>query len=470
MRTLTGLSAEKYILDPIHKIISLTQIELEIISTPLFQRLRNITQLSVTSLVFPGATHNRFQHSLGTLHVMDKLLYSLDLKNKKKYSLTNKDYERIIQFMRLAALLHDCGHLPFSHTFENLYTNFTHEDIGKHIIEKSSIGEILIKHGFNPNDLGLYITGQPPVKDKNFNILTHLLPLLHSEADADRMDYLLRDAYYTGVPYGKIDIDRICNFVTLHEKKICFSEKAQDALEDFLYSRYQMYKIVYIHKTSLCYDLVLHKIYEKYLKKSKIKFLNSFKLPTRLDFETKNKEWYETNFYESSEASFFETIQYLIKPEEKSLSDSEKEELKELYDTIKSRIPIKNCYNHDLLTIVPEDIEKEGEICEKENQLFEKFQKNPEIINHWSFLRHNPGKPIRISPPINQSIDDDQDSKSIRILKDINGKKEIVLLQKKQNSFIKNLATHHRVLISYYHNDKKAQEEIQKQASEMFGS
>jgi len=470
MRTLTGLPAEKYILDPVHKIISLTQIELEIISTPLFQRLRNITQLSVTSLVFPGATHNRFQHSLGTLHVMDKLLYSLDLKNIKKYHLTNKDYERIIQFMRLAALLHDCGHLPFSHTFENIYENFTHEDIGKFIIQKSSIGEILINHGFNPNDLGLYITGQPPVKDKNIVILTHLLPLLHSEADADRMDYLLRDAYYTGVPYGKIDIDRICNFVTLHKKRICFSEKAQDALEDFLYSRYQMYKIVYIHKTSLCYDLILHKIYEKYLKKSKIKFLNAFNLPTMSDFETKNKKWYETNFYELSEASFYGTIQYLLKPKVKSLTDSEKLELKELYDTIKNRIPIKNCYNQDLLTAVPEDIKKKGEICEKENQLFENLQKNPKITEHWSFLRHDPGKPIRISPPINQPIDDDQDSKSIRILKDINGKKEIVLLQKKQNSFIKNLATHHRVLISYYHNEKEAQEEIQKQANLIFRS
>jgi len=97
MRTLTGLTAEKYILDPIHKIISLTQLELEIISTPLFQRLRNITQLSVASLVYPGATHNRFQHSLGTLHVMDKLLYSLELK--KEYGLTDKDYKRIVQFM-----------------------------------------------------------------------------------------------------------------------------------------------------------------------------------------------------------------------------------------------------------------------------------------------------------------------------------------------------------------------------------
>ncbi|QEE14798.1 HD domain-containing protein [Promethearchaeum syntrophicum] len=468
MRTLTGLQAKKYILDPIHKVISLTQIELDIISTPLFQRLRKITQLGVASLVYPGATHNRFQHCLGTLHVTDKLLYSLELQ--KEYELSDKDHKRIVQFMRLAALLHDCGHLPFSHTFENLYENFTHEDIGKHVIEKSSIGEILIKHGFNPNDLGLFITGQPPVKDKNFNILTHLLPLLHSEADADRMDYLLRDAYFTGVPYGKIDIDRICNFVTLHEKRICFSEKAQDALEDFLYSRYQMYKIVYIHKTSLCYDLILHKIYENYLKKSKIKFFDSFKLPTKKEFEKKNKEWYETDFYELSEASFYETIQYLLKSKGKSLTDTEKVELKYLYNTIKKRKPIKNCYNHDLLATVPEDIKKKGEICEKENQLFENLQKKSKITNHWSFLRHDPGKPIRISPPINQIIDDDQDSKSIRILKDINGKKEIVLLQKKQNSFIKNLATHHRVLISYYHNDKKAQEEIQKQACEMFGS
>ena len=189
MRTLTGLPAKKYILDPIHKDIPLTELELEIISTPLFQRLRNISQLSVTSLVYPGATNNRFQHSLGTLHVMDKLLYSLDLK--KEYELTENNYKRIIQFMRLAALLHDCGHLPFSHTFENLYENFTHEDIGKYIPSQISIDYVKQKYGFNPNDLGLYIIGKPRVKDEIFNILIYLLPLLHSEADADRMDYLL---------------------------------------------------------------------------------------------------------------------------------------------------------------------------------------------------------------------------------------------------------------------------------------
>lgn len=283
MRTLTGLHAEKYILDPIHKEIPLTQLELDVISTPIFQRLRNITQLGLTSLVYPGATHNRFQHCLGTLHVMDKLLYSLEIK--EEFELPNNKYEKIIQFMRLAALLHDCGHLPFSHTFENLYDNFTHEDIGKYIIEKSSIGEILKQNDFNPQDIGLYITGQAPIKDEEFKNLTYLLPLLHSEADADRMDYLLRDAYFTGVPYGKIDINRICKFVKLHKNKICFSEKAQDALEDFLYSRYQMYKIVYIHKTSVCYNLILHKIYEDYFSKADLSLPNSFKLPSKNDFE-----------------------------------------------------------------------------------------------------------------------------------------------------------------------------------------
>ncbi len=463
MRTLTGLTAKKYILDPIHKGIALTQLELDIISTPLFQRLRNITQLSVASLVYPGATHNRFQHSLGTLHVMDKLLYSLDLE--KAYELSGKNYKKIVQFMRLAALLHDCGHLPFSHTFENLYDSFTHEDIGRYIIEKSSIGEILISYNINPKDLGLYITGQPPVQDENFATLTYLLPLLHSEADADRMDYLLRDAYYTGVPYGKIDIDRICNFVTLFENRICFFAKAQNALEDFLYSRYQMHKIVYIHKTTLCYDLILHKIYEKFLKNSTSKFLNSFKLPTRSDFETKNKEWYETNFYELTEASFFETIQFLLKKEEKSLTNSEKEELGYLYDIIKFRTPIKNCFNYDRLALVQKDKKEKGEICEKENQLFENLKKNSNIINHWSFLRHDPGNPIRFAPRINPHIEDE---KSIRILKEKHGQKAIEILQNKPNSIIQNLAPYYRVLISYYHNDKNSQEEILKQATKMF--
>ena len=228
-----------------------------------------------------------------------------------------------------------------------------------------------------------------------------------------------------------------------------------------------MYKIVYIHKTSLCYDLILHKIYEKYLSNSKIKLRNSFKLPSKTDFEKNGKDWYETNFYELSEDSFFKTIQYLLKPEEKSLNSSEKEDLRNLYNSIRNRTPIKNCYKYDLLVAYSKEEKKKGDFCEKENQLFENLQKIPEIANHWSFLRYDPKKPIYVVPQINPNIEDEE---SIRILREKNGKKSIEFLQKIPNSFIKNLATHYRILISYYHNDKKAQEEIQKQASEIFGS
>jgi HD superfamily phosphohydrolase len=259
MKTLTGLDAKKYILDPIHGPIPITPLEYKVISTPIFQRLRNITQLSLTSLIFPGATHNRFQHSLGTLYVMDKLLYNLKLEEQLPSS--SNISKRIIQIMRLCALLHDCGHLPFSHTFENKFEDKKHEYFGKCIVEKSKINEILSGNGYNPKTIGALINHEILLKDPNSRELTELSPLLHSDADADRMDYLLRDAYFTGVPYGNFDIDRICNFVNLRDRKICFFEKAQEALEDFLFSRFQMYKIVYIHKTAIGYELLLHSLY-----------------------------------------------------------------------------------------------------------------------------------------------------------------------------------------------------------------
>jgi len=106
----------KYILDPIHKSIPITSLELQLISTPIFQRLRRISQLGLASLVFPGATHTRFQHCLGTMHIIDRLLTNLDIESC--FGISHADTCHIIQYMRLVALLHDIGHLPFSHTLE----------------------------------------------------------------------------------------------------------------------------------------------------------------------------------------------------------------------------------------------------------------------------------------------------------------------------------------------------------------
>ena len=462
MKTLTGLIAKRYILDPVHGPIPITPLENEVISTRIFQRLRKITQLSLTSLIFPGATHNRFQHSIGTLFVMDKLLYNVKMEEKLPESI--KESQRIIQIMRLCALLHDCGHLPFSHTFENRYEEKKHEFFGKCIVEQSNINEILSDNGYEPKTIGAMINEEVNLKDPNSRELSELSPLLHSDADADRMDYLLRDAYFTGVPYGNFDINRICNFVNLENNKICFFEKAQEALEDFLFSRFQMYKIVYIHKTAICYELLLHKLYD-YFENCSLRNEIPFILPTIEDFEKGTQEWFDETLYNLSEAEFFRTIRFLINSDITRTND--KDNILKLYSCITNRIPIKICYRKDDLV----DISK-TEYCEKEALLHEELNNNYSYItDHWSFLRHNPSKPLRIASPIKKDFDDQQDSSHIRILKKRASRiLEIKLLQNLTNSVIKSLARHHRVLICYYHSDKKSQETIAKLANTFIGT
>ncbi|MGV9173352.1 MAG: HD domain-containing protein [Promethearchaeia archaeon] len=453
MKTFTGLKAEKNILDPIHGPIPITSLEYQIISNPIFQRLRKVTQLSQTCLVFPGATHNRFQHCLGTTFVMDKLLKTL--KENEDFHMEGKNRDNLIQKMRLAALLHDCGHIPFSHTFENKKKGINHEYFGKCIIERSILGEIMENNGINPKSIGGLITGEPYAKDDLFIELTALLPLLSSHADCDRMDYLLRDAYFTGVPYGTYDIDRITNFVDSEGLQIGFLEKAQDALEDFLFSRFQMYKIVYVHKTVIGYELLLHKIYEKYIKKYKEEIELPFFLPKKEDFLSADIEWFNQTFFNLTEQDFFTSIQLLLKSSE--ISDKDRADLKKLYNRIKYRKPIKNCYRFDNLA----DFQK-TEYCDKEEVCFEVLKKHPKIVNHWSFLRYDPANPIEVADPITKEEEEDlQDPKYIRIInKKTAPENRVGLLQKKTNSYIKTLARHYRVLICYYHNNSQAQEDI----------
>ncbi len=461
MKTLTGLPAKKYILDPIHGPIPITALEYGIISTPLFQRLRNITQLSQTHLVYPGALHNRFQHSLGTMFVMDKLLNTL--REREQLPVDTSKQELIINIMRLAALLHDCGHLPFSHTFENEKEQRDHEVFAKWIIETSEIKEKVEEHGIPSETISGIITGEINIKDEHFSELTELLPLLSSNADCDRMDYLLRDSYFTGVPYGKYDIDRITNFVSLDNRQICFLDKAQDALEDFLFSRYQMYKIVYIHKTVIGYQLLLLKIHEKYIKKYQDKINLPFFLPNEDDFKKANNEWYNDKFFNLTERDFFTSINLLLKSE--VMSSDEKNDLKNMQDRFIYRNPIKNCYMFDNLATM-----SQTEYCDKESECFEELLRtHPEIIAHWSFLRYNPSEPIQIADPIlKEEHEDQQDPKFIRIFDRKNNR--IELLQNRANSFINSLASHHRILICYYHKQPEAQDIIRNLALKLISN
>jgi len=178
----------KTIRDPIHGSISLSDHELAILDTPEFQRLRRVKQLGFSYLVYPSATHTRFEHCLGALFVAHRLGKSLDLSTDS----VNK--------IRLAALLHDVGHGPFSHVSEDSLQGIVdvkHEEYSEKIIKNSAISEIIEDAGFSPNEIADISRGKiPPLGD-----------MVSSQIDVDRMDYLVRDAYYTGASYGVIDLD-----------------------------------------------------------------------------------------------------------------------------------------------------------------------------------------------------------------------------------------------------------------------
>ena len=251
----------KLVYDCVHGYIELTAQEVKIIDTVVFQRLHNIRQLGTGFLVYPGATHTRFAHSLGTLHVMGKLAQRL-----KKLGIIEDD-EGIAK-LRLAALLHDVGHYPFSHVLElptkklNPNGEGDHENLSAYLIHNSCLKDSL--DTFTPGDISSIITKK--VVGKPFYSL-----IISSDLDVDRIDYLMRDAHATGVSYGSIDVERLVRTITSDkdESHIAVEEKGRQALENFLMARYHMYQTVYYHKTVVCFDLILQRIYEELIRRGK---------------------------------------------------------------------------------------------------------------------------------------------------------------------------------------------------------
>jgi uncharacterized protein len=234
------------ITDPVHRYISFSEVEKEVIDTGVFQRLRRIRQLAGAHLVYPSAQHSRFEHSLGTMHVAG---YAGETLVAKGYL----DDEDKVQKLRLAALLHDIGHGPFSHLFEEvleLRHGTSHEDVGKRVISKSEIGDILKKHGYNPSDICKLSFGESKIKFLN--------EIIAGGLSADLMDYLSRDGLFTGVEYGKIDHHRlISSFEVVSNGHLAIDRSALYSFESMLISRYEMFKAVYFHKTVRSAEVML---------------------------------------------------------------------------------------------------------------------------------------------------------------------------------------------------------------------
>lgn len=275
----------KRITDPVHGTIGLSEFEIEIIKTPVFQRLRHIKQLGLVYYVFPGSEYSRFLHSLGVCHLTGKILDSLSRNTEHTFN------DREIQLYRIAALLHDIGHYPFSHLTErvikNIYSEsitqpvdeenkdsveepsiyksklFNHESLGKEIIKNDNdIKKILENNDYCAEEISSIFTREKPPEFAN---------LISSDLDADRIDYLLRTAHYTGLPYGTVDLDYLLSQIRLdNNNNICYKTKALRTVDHFLLCRYFDYQQVTFHKTVAAFELVLSDVIEELIKKGEI--------------------------------------------------------------------------------------------------------------------------------------------------------------------------------------------------------
>ena len=231
------------ILDPVHEYIKVLDHEIAIIDHPLFQRLRRIRQLSGVYLTYPSAQHTRFEHSLGTMHIADQAGRTLIEK-----SMMSTDE---LFLLRLAALLHDVGHGPFSHLFEEVLrrSHTSHEEFGKRLIHESEIGDILSENGYDKRVITDIAFGTSKYQYMN-SIISGVL-------SADMMDYLRRDSYFTGAQMGRTEHQRIIQAFVVHKNELAIDQSALYSFESIMHARYQMFKAVYFHRTVRAADVML---------------------------------------------------------------------------------------------------------------------------------------------------------------------------------------------------------------------
>ena len=275
--------------DPIHGSLTVSDEETRIIDSRTFQRLRHVRQLGFGDLAFPGATHTRHAHSLGAMNVASRLFDATTARS----DLSAPARERLRAAVRLAVLCHDIGHMPLSHASESIAPlrsklrlpswmpsaeneQASHEDYTAMLLVDSELTRIIESaYGsldISPALVASLVTGILPPGVRGFmeggiDWTPVLRAIVSGELDADRMDYLLRDSFYTGVNYGRYDLEWILQNLSAVERDgkavLALSKAAVFAFEDFLLSRYHMFLSVYFHHTSVSFDWMLKRYYEE---------------------------------------------------------------------------------------------------------------------------------------------------------------------------------------------------------------
>jgi uncharacterized protein len=242
---------EKVFKDPVHKYIYVQDpVIWDLINTREFQRLRRIRQLGTSYLTFHGAEHSRFSHSLGVYEVTRKIISQFERNRYEDWPIEEK------RLCLCAALLHDIGHGPFSHSVETVFGEHHELWSCRIVLEDTEVNKVLrsVSPDFPEQVAGVIRKSYPQ---------EIVVSLVSSQLDADRMDYLLRDAYFTGVNYGMFDLERILRVIRPHQGKIVVKESGMHAIEDYLMSRYQMYWQVYFHPVTRSSEILLHNIFAR---------------------------------------------------------------------------------------------------------------------------------------------------------------------------------------------------------------
>ncbi len=271
------MNKKKIINDPVYGFINIfDEIIFDLIEHPYFQRLRRIKQLGLTHFVYPGAMHTRFQHSLGSLHLMQS---SIDIIRSKGHEITDEE----ALAAKIAILLHDIGHGPLSHTLEDFWhTDFSHEEFS-----------LLFMDELNKEFNGKLVLAIKIFKNQYPKKFLH--QLVSSQLDMDRLDYLRRDSFYSGVSEGVIGSDRIIKMLSVHNDHLVIEAKGVHSIEKFLIARWIMYWQVYFHKTVISADQLISSI----LKRAKYLINNGEKICCTPQLEYFLKDEYKNDNHQN---------------------------------------------------------------------------------------------------------------------------------------------------------------------------